>query len=46
MALLVLLAAAPAAEARDALEVIDGCVARLDPELDVGFDKIAARRQV
>jgi len=43
MALLVFLAATPAAGARDALEVIDGCVARLDPELDVGFDKIAAR---
>ena len=42
MALLVLLTAAPAA-ARDALEIIDGCVARLDPELDVGFEKIAAR---
>jgi len=43
MALLVLLAAAPAVEAHDALEVIDGCVTRLDPGLDVGFDKIAAR---
>jgi len=43
LALLVLLAAAPLAQARDALDVIDGCVARLDPELDVGFDKIAAR---
>jgi uncharacterized protein DUF4129 len=42
-ALLLLLAIAPAATARDALAVLDGCIARLDAELDVGYDKIAAR---
>jgi len=33
-------AAAPAAEALDA---VDACIARLDPEIDVGFERIAAR---
>jgi hypothetical protein len=42
-ALVLLLAVAPVAMARDALTALDACVARLDPELDVGYDKIAAR---
>ncbi|MGP8034125.1 MAG: DUF4129 domain-containing protein [Steroidobacteraceae bacterium] len=46
-ALILLLAAAPAvapaAAAHDPLQVIDGCLRQLDPELDVGFEKIAAR---
>jgi hypothetical protein len=42
-ALVLLLAVAPAAMARDALTALDACIARLDPELDVGYDKIAAR---
>jgi hypothetical protein len=33
----------PCAQARDALEAIDDCVARLDTELDVGYARIAAR---
>jgi hypothetical protein len=40
-ALLLLLAAEPAVAAPDALQSIDSCISRLDPNLDVGFDKIA-----
>jgi hypothetical protein len=43
LALLCVLAAAPAAAAHDALAALDACIARLDPELDVGYAKIAAR---
>jgi hypothetical protein len=40
-----LLAAAllPCAQARDALQAIDDCVARLDSDLDVGYARVAAR---
>lgn len=43
--LLLALAAAgvPNARAGDALAVIDDCVAKLDPELDVGYARVAAR---
>jgi hypothetical protein len=43
LALVLVLAATPAAVARDALAVIDGCLKQLDPSLDVGYEKIAAR---
>ena len=43
LALLLASAVAPCAQARDALQVIEECVAKLDTELDVGFAKIAAR---
>jgi hypothetical protein len=43
LALMLMLAAAPALAARDALSAIDGCIGKLDPELDVGYEKIAAR---
>jgi hypothetical protein len=43
LALLLAAALVPCAQARDALEVIDDCVARLDTELDVGYARIAAR---
>jgi hypothetical protein len=42
-ALLLLLGALPAAQARGALEALDGCIAQLDPSRDVGYDKVAAR---
>jgi hypothetical protein len=35
--------AAPPASAGDAMANIDACVARLDPQLDIGYDRIAAR---
>jgi len=41
--LLLALAAAPAHAQRNPLETIDSCVARLDPALDVGYARIAAR---
>jgi len=43
LALLLAAALLPCAQARDALEAIDDCVARLDTELDVGYARIAAR---
>jgi hypothetical protein len=43
LALLLAAALVPCAQARDALEAIDDCVARLDTELDVGYARIAAR---
>ncbi len=43
LALMLMLAATPALAARDALTAIDGCIAKLDAELDVGYEKIAAR---
>lgn len=42
LALLLVLAAAPCAQARDALAAIDACVAQLDG-LEVGYQRIAAR---
>ena len=42
MALLTVLAAAPCAQARDALGAIDACVMQLDG-LDIGYQRIAAR---
>src|SRR2546430_17414600 len=44
--LLALLLAAPGwptAGAHDALDAIDGCLRELDPGLDVGYQRIAAR---
>ncbi|HXW74184.1 MAG TPA: DUF4129 domain-containing protein [Steroidobacteraceae bacterium] len=43
LALLLAAALVPCAQARDALQVIDECIARLDTELDVGYPSIAAR---
>ncbi|MFZ1100578.1 MAG: hypothetical protein WAN26_14375, partial [Steroidobacteraceae bacterium] len=43
LALVLVLAATPAAVARDALAAIDSCLKQLDPSLDVGYEKIAAR---
>lgn len=43
LALLLAAALLPCAQARDALEAIDDCVAKLDTELDVGYARIAAR---
>jgi len=40
LALLITLAAAPAS-ARDAVSALDGCITRLDPGLDVGYERIA-----
>ena len=42
-ALLLAAALLPCAQARDALQAIDDCVARLDSELDVGYARVAAR---
>lgn len=42
LALLIALAAAPAL-ARDAVTALDACIGQLDPDLDVGYEKIAAR---
>lgn len=36
-------AAMAQAPAADALPAVDACVGRLDPELDIGYDRIAAR---
>ena len=43
LALLLAAVLLPCAQARDALEAIDDCVAKLDTELDVGYARIAAR---
>ena len=43
LALLLAAVLLPCAQARDALEAIDDCVASLDTELDVGYARIAAR---
>ncbi len=43
LALLLAAALAHAAPARDPLQAIDDCLARLDTELDVGYARIAAR---
>jgi hypothetical protein len=43
LALLLAAAAATGVQARDPLQAIDECVARLDSELDVGYARIAAR---
>jgi hypothetical protein len=42
-ALLVLVAAAGAAHAHELLDTIDTCIGRLDAQLDVGYERIAAR---
>src|SRR5882757_9106088 len=44
-ALLILMTAAvaPAAAAQDALSTIDSCTARLNTDLDIGYERIAAR---
>jgi len=41
--LLAALLAGPCAQAQDALQAIDSCLARLDPVADVGYERIAAR---
>jgi hypothetical protein len=43
LALLLAAGLAPAAPARDPLQAIDDCLARLDSELDVGYARIALR---
>jgi hypothetical protein len=43
LALLLMAAAVACAQARDALQAIDDCVARLDTGLDVGYARIAER---
>ena len=43
LALLLAAALVPAAPARDAVQAIDACLARLDSELDVGYARIALR---
>lgn len=43
LALFLLAVGAPSSMARDALTVIDDCVRQLDPSLDVGYQRIAAR---
>ncbi len=43
LALVLVLAAMPVVAARDALSAIDSCLKQLDPSLDVGYEKIAAR---
>jgi Domain of unknown function (DUF4129) len=43
LGLLLAAAAVPCAQARDALQAIDQCLATLDSELDVGYARIAAR---
>jgi Domain of unknown function (DUF4129) len=43
LALLLAATLVPCAQARDALRVIDDCIARLDADLDVGYAHIAAR---
>jgi hypothetical protein len=43
LALLFLLAALPDALAGDAVSAIDACIRELDPALDVGYQRIAAR---
>src|SRR3989440_6208060 len=43
LALVVAAAGLPGASARDALGAIDACLAQLDRDLDVGYQRIAAR---
>lgn len=43
LALLLVAAAVPGAQARDALQAIDDCVAKLDTALDIGYAHIAQR---
>jgi hypothetical protein len=43
LALVLMLSAAPGLAARDALGALDSCLQQLDPKLDVGYAKIAAR---
>jgi hypothetical protein len=43
LALVLMLAAVPGQAAPDAPAALDSCISRLEPELDVGFAKIAAR---
>jgi hypothetical protein len=43
LALLLTVAGAPLASARDALAAIDACIARLDAGLDVGYARVAQR---
>jgi hypothetical protein len=43
LALLVTVAGAPHASARDALTAIDGCIRQLDPGVDVGYARISER---
>src|SRR5437764_1078322 len=43
LALLLAAAGWPTAGAHDALDAIDGCLRELDPGLDVGYQRIAAR---
>jgi hypothetical protein len=43
LALVLMLAAVPGAPAREALAALDSCIHQLEPELDVGYEKIAAR---
>ncbi len=43
LALVLALAGTPAVASRDALGAIDSCLRQLDPALDVGYEKIAAR---
>src|ERR1700719_981626 len=44
LALVLAAAGFPGAQARDALGAIDACLRRLDRNLDVGYQHIAARR--
>ncbi len=43
LALLLVVAGAPAAEAHDALGALDACIGSLDRGLDIGYGRIAAR---
>jgi hypothetical protein len=43
LALLLITGAAPVAHAADPLQVLDACIRRLDPSLDVGFARIRQR---
>lgn len=43
LALLLAVVLVPSAQARDALQALDDCIAKLDTELDVGYTRIAER---
>jgi hypothetical protein len=43
LALLLLVAGSPGAAARDAVSAVDACIRQLDPGLDVGYQRVAAR---
>lgn len=43
VSVLIAAAAAPGASGQDALDAIDGCLRRLDPRTDIGYERIAAR---